>query len=98
MAKKEEVKAEAKVEKVERNLQSIDYRKSHNQPIATPAGVIIGVFKMQDDRRGVSITDVKTGKVLTLAGIGKTGKFYALTEVQAIQWSKEAVARVAVAV
>ena len=97
MAKKEEAKKEA-VAKVERNLQSIDYRKSHNQPIATPAGVIIGVFKTQDDRRGISVTDVQTGKILTLAGIGKTGKFYALTEVQAIQWAKEATAKIAVAI
>ncbi len=96
MAKKEAVKAQ--VVKVERNLQSIDYRKSHNQPIATTDGIIIGVFKTKDNRRGISITDVKTGKILTLAGIGKTGEFYALTEVQAIQWTKDAVARVAVAV
>ena len=96
MAKKEEVKAKEK--QVERDLQSIDYRKSHNQPIATLEGVIISPFQTKDKRRGVSITDVKTGKVLCLAGIGKKDQFYAITEVKAIQWSREQAKREAVAI
>ena len=95
---KPEVKVEGKAKRVERNLQSIDYRKSSNQPITTPEGVVVSPFKTDDDRRGVSIIDVKTGKVLCLAGIGKTGKFYAITEVTAIQWTKEQAKRQAVAV
>jgi hypothetical protein len=95
----------SKYVKVERNLQSIDYRKCENQPIATLDGVVIGVFKTKDNRRGLSITDVKTGKLIVLAGEGKLNEkgekpFYALTEVGFLQWKKEAtiVNRVAVAV
>lgn len=96
MAKKEEVKAQ--VAKVARNLQSIDYRKSFNQPILTVDGVFVRPFLTEDKRRGVSIIDVKTGKVLCLAGIGKTDKFYSLTEVSAIQWAKEVNTKQAVTV
>jgi hypothetical protein len=108
MATKKEavvVPAVSKYVKVERNLQSIDYRKCENQPIATLEGIVIGVFKTKDGRRGLSVTDVKTGKLVVLAGEGKVNEkgekpFYALTEVGFLQWKKEAavVSRVAVAV
>ena len=84
MAKKENNQSKA-----DRNLQSIDYRKAYNQPILTVEGVFIRPFQTEDKRQGVSIVDVKTGKVLCLAGIGKTGKFYRITEIEAIQWTRE---------
>ena len=111
MAKKEE-KVEAKLEaaaeakaevvvekkKVDRNLQSIDYRKSYNQPISTPQGVLVHPFVTKDERRGLRVIDIATGKILVMSGISKEGKPYNLTECEFIQWKKENALKEAVTV
>ena len=95
-----EAKAEVVVEKkkVERNLQSIDYRKSYNQPLAVPNGIYIRPFLTKDNRRGLRISDAKTGKILAMSGIGKTGEFYGITELEFLQWKKEEVSKEAITV